>query len=129
MTPPGPRAADTGSAVVDFVLVGVLLTFLLGALFQLALVLHVRNTLIDCASEGARYGALADRLPADGVSRTRALVTADLSGRYARYVSAGFEVVDRVETVVVRIEAPLPVLGLAGADRMIRVSGHALREP
>jgi len=119
---------DTGTAVVDFVLVGALLSLIFVALVQLAVVLHVRNTLIDCASEGARYGALADRTPADGAARARLLVGADLSARYAGDVRAGHETVDGLDTVVVRIRAPLPVLGLVGAGRVLTVSGHALSE-
>ena len=45
---------DDGSAVVDFTLVGILLTFLFLALLQLGLALHVRNTLVASAAEGAR---------------------------------------------------------------------------
>ena len=47
--------------MVDFVLVGALLTLFFLAIVQLTLVLHVRNTLIDAAASGARYGTLADR--------------------------------------------------------------------
>ncbi|MBA4103601.1 MAG: pilus assembly protein TadE, partial [Arthrobacter sp.] len=58
--PPGPvrgvrRPAGTreqGSAVVDFVLVGGLLTMFFLAIIQLTLILHVRNTLIDAAASG-----------------------------------------------------------------------------
>jgi hypothetical protein len=114
--------------VVDFVLVGALLSLIFVALVQLAVVLHVRNTLIDCASDGARWGALADRTPADGAERARLLITQDLSGRYAGDVEAGGEQVDGLATVVVRVRAPLPLLGLLGAGRVLVVSGHALRE-
>lgn len=124
----GRPPADEGSAVVDFALVGALATVLLVGLLQLAMVLHVRNTLIDCAGEGARYGALADRTPADGAARTRLLIGQDLSARYAGDVEAGQEVVDGLDTVVVRIRAPLPVLGLLGAGRVLEVSGHAVAE-
>ncbi len=76
-----PRAAgaarsaggERGSAVVDFVLVGALSPFFLG-IVQLALVLHVRNTLIDAAASGARYGTLADRTTADARERTTQLI-------------------------------------------------------
>ncbi len=40
--------------MVDFVLVGTLVILIFVALLQLALVLHVRNILIDSAAEGAR---------------------------------------------------------------------------
>ena len=36
---------------------------------QLALALHVRNTLVQCAVEGARYGARADVDPGAAVGR------------------------------------------------------------
>nr|WP_231716034.1 TadE family protein [Arthrobacter zhangbolii] len=54
---------ERGSAVVDFVLVGALVGLVFMAVIQLALVLHVRNTLIDAAATGDRYGTLADRSP------------------------------------------------------------------
>jgi len=121
-------AGDRGAAVVDFVLVGTLATLLFVGVVQLAVVLHVRNTLIDCASEGARYGGLGDREPADGARRAAALITQDLSAGYARDVTAGVETVDGLPTVVVRVRAPLPVLGLLGVGRVVTVTGHALRE-
>ena len=60
--------AERGAAVVDFVLIGALLTLLFLAIVQLTLVLHVRNTLIDAAASGARYGTLADRNDGDARS-------------------------------------------------------------
>ena len=117
-----------GAAVVDFVLVGTLTTLVFVALVQLAVVLHVRNTLVDCAAEGARYGALADRTPDDGARRATSLIAQDLSPGYAGDVTAGREDVDGIATVVVRVRAPLPVLGLFGVGRVLTVRGHALRE-
>jgi Flp pilus assembly pilin Flp len=119
---------EQGAAVVDFALVGTLVTVLFVAVVQLAVVQHVRNTLVDCAQDGARYGALADRDPAAGADRTRALITADLSARYATDVHAGRERFDGVDTVVVRVRAPLPLLGLLGVGRVLTVRGHALAE-
>ncbi len=49
--------------MVDFVLVSGLLLFLFLGLIQLSITLHVRNVLIDCAIQGARFGALADQDP------------------------------------------------------------------
>jgi len=62
-----PRDRESGSAVADFAMVSGLLSLLFLAVFQLGLALHIRNTLISCASEGARYGARADATPQDGV--------------------------------------------------------------
>ena len=119
---------DDGSAVVDFVMVGALLTLLFVAVVQLALVLHVRNTLVDCASEGARYGAFADRTPADGIARTQELIGMSLSERYADDVTATTTVVQGVPVVEVRVSAPLPVVGLLGPASGITVTGHGVDE-
>lgn len=119
---------DTGSAIVDFVMVGALLTLMFVGVIQLALVLHVRNTLVDCASEGARHGALADRTPADGAARTRELIATSLSPRYADDVTAATIVLDGVAVVEVRVEAPLPVVGLLGPSRGVSVAGHGVDE-
>jgi hypothetical protein len=113
---------------VDFALVGGLLTLFFVAILQLSLALHVRNVLVDCASEGARLGALADRDPPAGAARTRELIRSELSDRYAERVSAGPARVDGLNTVEVRVEAPLPVIGLFGLGRNLTVSGHALAE-
>ena len=51
---PCPRTGERGAAVVDFVLVLLVLLPLVIGILQLALVLHVRNTLASAAAEGAR---------------------------------------------------------------------------
>ena len=119
-------AGDGGSAVVDFALVAGLLTLVLVSVLQLAVVLHVRATVVDCAAEGARLGALADRTPADGAERTRELVTAALSPAYARDVSARTRDVGGRQVVEVRVRAPFPVAGLLGVGDGLDVSGHGL---
>ena len=119
---------DRGSAVVEFTLVGVLLTFLFLALVQLGLALHVRNTLVASAAEGARYGANADRDPAAGAAVTRRLIRDSLADSFADGVTAGVETVDGMQTVYVQVQATLPVVGLLGPPRAIRVRGHALEE-
>jgi hypothetical protein len=125
----GRARRDAGAAVVDFVLVGTLVTFLFLGVVQLATVLHVRNTMIDCASEGARFGALAGSELDAGARRTRELIAADLSATYAEDVVARRATVDGLETVEVRVRAPLPVIGLLGVGRVVTVTGHAVSEP
>jgi Flp pilus assembly protein TadG len=122
------RDRESGSAVADFAMVSGLLSVLFLAVFQLGLALHIRNTLIACASEGARYGARANAQPQDGVARARRLIRASLSGRYAENVTAVTTTVDGVEVVQLRIEAPLPVLGPLGPDRVLRVRARAFSE-
>jgi Flp pilus assembly protein TadG len=119
---------DHGSAIVEFTLVGILLTVLFLALLQLGLALHVRNTLVASAAEGARYGANADRNPAQGAAVTRQLIRDSLADSFADGVTSGFETVDGMQTVYVQVDATLPVLGLLGPPRTIRVRGHALEE-
>lgn len=118
---------EQGSAAVDFVLVGSLLTVVFMAVIQLALVLHVRNTLIDAASSGARYGALADREASDAQRRTESLISMALSDTYAQNVLVDQISYMGVPTVEVTVTAPLPVIGLVGPGGVIEVSGHAAR--
>jgi Flp pilus assembly protein TadG len=119
---------DAGTAPVEFVLVGVLLSVLFLGLLQLGLALHVRNTLTAAAAEGARYAANADRSPADGVARTRDVIADTLSVSLGDDVHAGHEDVAGVPTVYVEVRATLPVVGLLGPPRGLVVRGHALRE-
>jgi Flp pilus assembly protein TadG len=126
--PSRARSGEGGAAVADFVLVSALVTLLFLAVFQVGLALHIRNTLIACASEGARYGARADREPGDGVARARQLIQASLADRYADDVSADTTTVGGVAVVEVRVSAPLPVLGLLGPDRVLQVGAHAFAE-
>ena len=119
---------DRGSAVVEFTLVGVLLTVLFLALLQLGLALHVRNTLTASAAEGARYAANADRDPGEGAAVTRQLIRDSLADSFAGDVTSGLETVDGVPTVYVQVRARLPVVGLLGPPRGIVVRGHALEE-
>ncbi|MFP5346166.1 MAG: TadE/TadG family type IV pilus assembly protein [Actinomycetes bacterium] len=125
---PGRRTRDGGAAAVDFALVGALLTLVFLGVVQLGAVLHVRNTLVDCASEGARYGAFADRSPEDGAQRARELIRASLSDRYAEHVTAGTAQVGGVSTVEVTVTAPVPVIGLFGPSGGLVVRGHGVEE-
>jgi Flp pilus assembly protein TadG len=122
------RRREAGAAVVDFVLVGSMLTFLFLGIVQLGLALHVRNTLIASASEGARFGARADVDPAVGAERTRSLIASSLSGRFAQDVSVSVEDAGGVQVVVVRVRAPLPVVGLVGPADGLDVVGRAFEE-
>jgi len=114
--------------VVEFTLVAVLLTVLFLGLLQLGLALHVRNTLLASAAEGARFAANADRAPVDGAEVTRVLIRDSLADRFAADVTSGTEVVDGVVTTYVQVDATLPVLGLLGPARGISARGHAVDE-
>lgn len=119
---------DSGSAVVEFTLVGVLLTMLTLAVIQLGLALHVRNTVLDAAAEGARFGALADNAPADGVARARTLITEAIGADYATDIAVGTGDWMGHPAVTVTVRTTLPVVGLLGVGGGLEVSGHAAIE-
>jgi hypothetical protein len=114
--------------VADFVMVSALVTVLFLSLLQVGMALYVRNTLISCASEGARFGARAGAQPSQGAARARALITASLSARFATQVSADVVEVDGVRVVSVRVVAPVPVIGPLGASGNYDVVGRAFLE-
>jgi Flp pilus assembly protein TadG len=119
---------DRGAAVVEFTLVGVLLTMLTLAVIQLGLALHVRNTVLDAAAEGARFGALADNAPADGALRTRTLISEAIGSDYATDIAVGTGDWMGHPAVTVTVRTTLPVVGLIGVGGALEVSGHAAIE-
>ena len=123
------RPGEQGSAVVDFVLVGGLLTMFFLAIIQLTLVLHVRNTLIDAAASGARYGTLADRTASDAEERTRSLISMALNKSFAEQVSTREVSVQGMRALEVTVRSPMPVIGLIGPRDMLEVAGHAAVQP
>ena len=123
------RTGERGSAVVDFVLVLVVVLPLFLGICQVALVLHVRNTLTSAASEGARYAATADRSFPDGAARTRGQITGALAARFARQVVARPATVQGAPGVQVQVVAEVPPLGLWGPAVRLVATGHAVEEP
>ena len=123
------RTDERGSAVVDFVLVGGLLTLFFLAIVQLTLILHVRNTLIDAAASGARYGTLADRGAGDARDRTAQLIGVALNQEFAADVTTAEATYQGVRTLEVTVRAPLPVIGLIGPRAVLEVTGHAAIQP
>ena len=120
---------DRGSAAVEFVLVGVLLTLVTLSVLQVAFALHVRTTLIDAAAEGARFAALADSSLPAGIERSRELITAALGPSYAQSISAGMGAYGGHPVVIVTVSSPLPLIGMIGIDDTLEVSGRAALEP
>ncbi|HEX4976927.1 MAG TPA: TadE/TadG family type IV pilus assembly protein [Nocardioides sp.] len=114
--------------MVDFVLVLVVVVPLLLGVLQVALVLHVRNTLTAAASEGARHAATADRPLEAGVVRTREQIEHALASRFARDVSVGRASVGGAPGVRVRVVAEVPPLGLWGPAVRLVATGHAVEE-
>ena len=121
-------ASERGAAVVEFTLVSVVLVGLFLAVLQLGLVLHVRNTLVACAAEGARHAANADRDLADGEARTSALMAESLSPRFSGGIASRYVTTGNVQLVEIEVTTTLPLFGLLGVDRGLTVTGHAVEE-
>jgi hypothetical protein len=117
-----------GSAPAEFAMVAALLTVLTLSVIQLALALHVRNTVLDAAAEGARYAALADTALGDGADRARDLIETALGAGYAVDISASEGRYLGHPAAIVTVRAPLPLIGLIGVDGALEVTGHAAIE-
>ncbi len=122
------RRTEHGAAVVDFVLVLVVVVPLFLGIFQVALVLHVRNTLTAAASEGARYAATVDRPVDAGAGRAREQISGALAARFARNVTARPATVHGAPGVEVEVTAEVPPLGIWGPGIRLDVTGHAVEE-
>ncbi|MFJ5108155.1 MULTISPECIES: TadE family protein [unclassified Glutamicibacter] len=118
---------ENGSAVAEFVMVTTLLVVIAMMLIQLALVLHVRNTLIDAASNGAHYGALANRSVSDARSRTRILITESLHGGFARDIAVSTTRVGDSQLVTVSVNTRVPLIGFLPNGWDLQVQGEAVR--
>ena len=119
---------ELGSAVVDFVLVTAMLVPLFLGILQLALVLHVRNTLTSAASEGARYAATSDRGPAEGAAKAREQIADALGSSYDDHVEAHPIDIAGAAGVEVVVAATVPALGLGGLSVDLTVRGTAVEE-
>lgn len=119
---------DRGDAIAEFVMVVGLLTILTLSVIQLTLALHIRNTVMDAAAEGARFAALADTAPADGEQRTRDLITAAIGESYAGDVHAVRDDYLGRPAIAVTVRTPLPLIGLVGIESGLEVTGHAALE-
>lgn len=117
-------ADERGSAVAEFTMVAGLLVVLVLSVMQLALAMHVRATLSDAASEGARHASLVGSDPAAGIARTRALIATAIGPRYTERITASTATIAGLETIEIRVAAPLPLFCLLGPTGL-EVTGHA----
>ncbi|NQX12872.1 pilus assembly protein [Microbacteriaceae bacterium VKM Ac-2855] len=127
MTP--EASSDRGSAPAEALFVGALVGVLLLGVLQFALAVHVRNTAIDAAGAGARFGGLVGNSAVDGVRRTEDLLRAQLGDGFDATVTSAVETRDGRELIAVTVRAPLPVVGLLGPPTALDVIGHAFVEP
>lgn len=123
--------SDAGSAVVEFVLVGTLLIFLFLGIFQLGLVLYVRNVVVASVAEGARHAANADRTCDDGLARTRALLADSLSSRVeVTRAECGADTAGGAALVRLDVRVRIPLLLVPGIPASVSVdaTGRAFDE-
>lgn len=125
--PASSATSQRGSAVAEFVMVATLLIVVGLSIVQLALALHVRNTLIDAATNGARYGALANRSVEDGRQRTAMLISQSLNSGFAQDISASTSMVGDHELVEITVRTRVPLIGLLPNGWQLEVSGQAVR--
>lgn len=116
---------ERGSAVVEFVLVGALLTMLTLGVLQLGFAIYVRNVVHDAAVEGAYHAALADVPEAEGAARAGELIARAVGDAYGHEASVTTAVVGGTESAVVTVRATLPLAGLLGLPRALEVSARA----
>ena len=130
---PRPRGQD-GAAVVDFVLVSILVLALFLIVFQVGVAFHVRTLVAAAASEGARYGAAADRTPQEGAERAQTALRDSLGDRIGSAIrcvpaaGGGTIDVDGVAAVEIVCRGPMPIVFLPSPAVTIEVKGHALEE-
>lgn len=98
------------------------------AIAQVALVMHVRNTMTAAASDGARAAASLDAPLGDARSRAREVLRTTLTDRYAENVSAREVQVDGIPVIEVRVSAEVPPLGLWGPGVAVDAVGRAVRQ-
>lgn len=126
------RRWDRGAAVVEFVLVSMPLLFLLLAVLQVAVYLHLRNVVVASAAEGARYGANADRSSVDAGLFAEDVLARGVSARTAAGIRCvGAEEVGAAGTVlvVVRCRGSMPtLLSVVGDLLPVDVSARSLEE-
>ena len=119
---------ESGSAVVDFVMVGALVIVVFVALLQVALGVYARNVLTAAAGDGARRAALVGGTEAAARRRVQPLSAAALRRGYVDTVTVSRVPSGDLTIVQVTVKAPLPVLGLLGPGGTLTVTGRAVDE-
>lgn len=109
-------------------MVSALLVLVAMGVFQLALLLHVRNVVLSSASEGARRAARADSTTAEGVARATTMINESLRDGYADSVTAKVTTVGGLRVVEMTVTAPVPVVGLFGPTGALTVTGRSVME-
>lgn len=116
---------DSGSAVVEFVLVASLMVALFIGTVSISFASYARTIILDATIEGARFAALADQNLAAGVSRTKKLVASSLGPALEVSVSTSTIQLGSVESVRFSSSA---TFAFAPGTTILTVSSVATRE-
>ncbi|WP_313812249.1 pilus assembly protein [Glutamicibacter sp.] len=121
------KSREQGSAVAEFVMITTLLVVIAITVIQLALVLHVKNTITDAAANGAHYGALANRAPSDAMGRTKTLISTALNERFANDIDVTVYPIGDGQLVTVTVHTKVPLVGLLPTGWDLTVRADAVR--
>lgn len=105
------RFGDRGSATVEFVGVGMLVTACTLGILQVGVIAHVSAVLTDSAIAGAAFAALADSSLEAGVTRARELATAGIASDLVTTVTARRGTAAGKSVAVVTIRYRVPGIG------------------
>jgi Flp pilus assembly protein TadG len=120
--------ADRGSATVEFVGVGTLVTALALGILQVGVIAHVRAVVTDSAIAGAAYAALADSTLDAGADRARVFATEGIASDLVTGVSATRTTVAGKPVAVVTMNYRIPTIGTWLPTVDSQVSGRAFLE-
>lgn len=121
-----PSEKERGNATAEFVMVSALVVLLFLGVLQVAFALFTRNVPQDAVSQGARYGAMLDKTPADGEERTHELLYSVPPSHYSATISSSVTQWQGADAVQVTVVAPVPLIGPFGVAAQWEVSGHAV---
>lgn len=119
---------DSGSAVLDFVLVSVPMLLITLGVITFCLATYSLGVIRDSAVEGARFAALADQSSDSGCDRAKALLAKALVASAPRIVTCNSLIASGVAYERVSISIGLPVLGLVTGPRQLKAESLAPRE-
>lgn len=120
--------SQRGSATVEFVGVGILLTLCTLGVLQTSLIAHVSAIVTDSAISGAAYAALADSSLPMGIDRARSTAIRAVPDAVIDGISASRVIVANREAIAVTIDYRIPMVGPWIAGARASVTGRAFAE-
>ncbi len=117
-----------GSAVVDFILVSIPMLLIGISTIGITLTSYSRTVLIDAASEGARFGSLADQDLASGISKASQQIAASLGPNFPFSINGREYLVGSIKSIEISIETTIPGIGLLPGGSVMLIQAGATVE-